>query len=75
MTAQSLAPTNYDVDMMKWTNLIRTEPKSFIPELKNMLNKFNGNKRTVVTTKGSSVQNTKEGKVAVEELISFLEKQ
>jgi len=73
MAAQSLAPTEYDVEMMKFTNLIRTDPKSFIPDLKNMLNKFNGLKRTVLTKKGSSVQSTKEGSKPVEELISFLE--
>ena len=60
---------------MKYTNVIRTDPKSFVPDLKNMLNKFNGMKRTVINKKGSVVQNTKEGSKAVEELITFLEKQ
>ena len=56
--------------MFKFHNLARTDPKSFIPKLEELLTKFEGNviKRPEV---GVDLM-TNEGPAAVQELIQFL---
>ena len=60
----------YDLDVFKYHNEARTNPKSFIPLLEEMLTKFEGTvlKRPELDT---NLQ-TKEGPAAVHELIQFL---
>ena len=62
--------TPFDLEVHKWQNEMRTNPKSFIPDLEEMLPRFNGN---MYTRPGDPVLlSTNEGAAAVQELIDFL---
>ena len=62
--------TDFDKEVHKWQNEMRTNPKSFIPDLQAMLPRFNGN---MYTRPGDPVLlATQEGAAAVQELIDFL---
>ena len=63
----------FDLEVFKYHNLARTDPKSFIPKLEESLTHFEGKliKRPEL---GVNLM-TKEGPAAVKELITFLEAQ
>ena len=63
---------NFDKKVVNALNKARTNPKSFIPQLKAMLTQFNGN---VMKRPSGIGLRTKEGPKAVQELINFLQKQ
>ena len=61
------------MDVFKYHNLARTDPRSFIPMLEDMLPRFEGN---IYNRPNNPVNlRTKEGPAAVIELIEFLKKQ
>jgi hypothetical protein len=65
-------PTEYDSEILKWTNKIRADPKSFIPDIQAMINDYHGADRTVIRDGVSMHQVTREGTRPLTELISFL---
>lgn len=56
--------------MHKWQNEMRTNPKSFIPDLEEMLPRFNGNMYT--RPNDPVLLSTNEGAAVVQELIEYL---
>ena len=66
------AAPQFDLDVFKAHNEIRTDPKSFIAELEAMLPGFEGN---LFKRPGSINLMTNEGPAAVQECIEFLKKQ
>ena len=61
----------FDIDVHKWQNEMRTKPASFIPELEEMLPRFNGNLYEYPNDPGKLLA-TQEGATAVQELIDYL---
>ena len=63
---------NFDLEVFKYHNQMRTNPQSFIPHLEEMLTRFDGN---VLKRPGESKNlRTKEGPAAVHETIEYLKK-
>ena len=57
--------TDMDLDVFRWNNVMRTNPKAFIPDLEEMLTKFDGNLY-------DGFLSTQEGAAVVQELIDYL---
>lgn len=68
-------------ELLKQHNLIRTQPKSFIPDMEELITKFNGGKSLSISSKElrdgftytvTRTYNTCEGDAPIRELIDYL---
>ena len=63
-----------DREIFEENNKLRQDPKSFIPDLTEILELFDGsNEKDMRRSEGRSILRTREGKAAVEDAIKFLE--
>lgn len=62
--------------MLKYHNQMRTDPKSMIPQLTELMKSYKGSLERIVKVGSTSVKvSSKEGETAVKELIDFLNEQ
>ena len=67
--------TEFDQELLKWHNQMRTDPKSFIEELEAFNKTFSGKQVTIKIGEKDVTLNTNEGTKPVTELIEFLKEQ
>ena len=61
-----------DLEILKWTNIARTDPHQLVPMLENMLPYFHG---TLYSAPGKEPTRTVEGAAGVRGTIAFLQAQ